>query len=289
MNPIRQELTKEYMARLEAYTLEVKRKMQASQYAGARKSTAKGNSLEFSDFRDYAPGDDLRRIDWNGAARFDKLFLKLFLEEKQANVHLVLDTSASMSALEEKSDASRLLAASIAYIALKNMDRVHLFACGPTAPPPKTGLQSRQSFLEAVTFLDELPYGGETRLSAGLKSLAGGLRPGGITLVFSDFFSPDGYEEGVKALQQQKQDVVLVQVLSAAERNPAYEGTLRLIDAETGAGLDLEMSPDLLAAYTENRLAYETALQRFCTRRGARFVSVAPEKGLLQNLNAILA
>ena len=96
METLREALTKEYLKRLEEMAIRLKHRLSTDGYSGARRSMAKGSSLEFSDYREYAAGDDLRRVDWNGFARFGKLYLKLFLEEKQASVHVFLDCSRSM-------------------------------------------------------------------------------------------------------------------------------------------------------------------------------------------------
>lgn len=78
METLREALTKEYLKRLEEMAIRLKHRLSTDGYSGARRSMAKGSSLEFSDYREYAAGDDLRRVDWNGFARFGKLYLKLF-------------------------------------------------------------------------------------------------------------------------------------------------------------------------------------------------------------------
>ena len=122
---------------------------------------ASGSSLEFSDYREYAAGDDLRRVDWNGFARFGKLYLKLFLEEKQASVHVFLDCSRSMEQ-DGKFLAAKKLAASFAYVGLCGGDQVHLFAFGDTLRAQKRNLAQKGRFLETVDFLDKLEAVGGT-------------------------------------------------------------------------------------------------------------------------------
>ena len=142
MKTLREALTKEYLKRLEEMAIRLKYRLSTDGYSGARRSMAKGSSLEFSDYREYAAGDDLRRVDWNGFARFGKLYLKLFLEEKQASVHVFLDCSRSMEQ-DGKFLAAKKLAASFAYVGLCGGDQVHLFVF--SAPAEKTGGFSGQT------------------------------------------------------------------------------------------------------------------------------------------------
>ena len=288
MTALKDRLNRDYLARLEAFALESQKRLAGGGYAGMRRSSAKGGSVEFSDFREYVPGDDLRRIDWNGAARFDRLYIKLFLEERQLTVNLVLDQSASMGVLAEKAEAQKLLAASLAFLALKGADRLNLYACGEQALSQE-GLLSRDSLPRAVDFLDGLAYGGATRLSEQLKRLAGRLRPGGLTLVFSDLFSEDGVRDGLLALRKRRQDVVLIQVLGEEERRPALTGALRLVDAESRAGMDLELSPAVLTVYDGSRRAYEAQLAALCRELGAGFASPDLKDGPFAALRQILS
>ena len=155
METLREALTKEYLKRLEEMAIRLKHRLSTDGYSGARRSMAKGSSLEFSDYREYAAGDDLRRVDWNGFARFGKLYLKLFLEEKQASVHVFLDCSRSMEQ-DGKFLAAKKLAASFAYVGLCGGDQLHLFAFGDTLRAQKRNLAQKGRFLETVDFLDKL-------------------------------------------------------------------------------------------------------------------------------------
>ena len=168
MKTLREALTKEYLKRLEEMAIRLKYRLSTDGYSGARRSMAKGSSLEFSDYREYAAGDDLRRVDWNGFARFGKLYLKLFLEEKQASVHVFLDCSRSMEQ-DGKFLAAKKLAASFAYVGLCGGDQVHLFAFGDTLRAQKRNLAQKGRFLETVDFLDKLEaVGGTAPLSAAM-------------------------------------------------------------------------------------------------------------------------
>ena len=205
---------KDYIGKLESFSIYMDTLLMNG-YSGARKSKAKGMSLEFSDFRPYVLGDDIRRIDWNSYGRFDKLFIKLFMEEKQGSINIFIDSSASMQAGEpEKLFYAKQLAASIAYIALRNMDLVNLFAFSDEITNEKKNIQTKNLFPDLLDFLDNLPVNKESRLVNALNKIKNIPMTKGISFIISDFFSEDGYEEAVKLLQYKKQQIVLVQILS---------------------------------------------------------------------------
>lgn len=288
MKTCKEGLTKEYLASLEAFSMDIQRKMQSHSYSGARKSNAKGSSMEFSDFREYIHGDDLRRVDWNSYARFDRLFLKLFMEEKQASIHVFLDVSASMAEIEEKAFYSKMLAASLAYITLKNTDRFHLFACGEQIHARKTKVQSKNSFLNVVQFLDQLEYQSGTKLTQAIRQATKEGLASGISIVLSDFFSEDGYQEAVKLLQYQKQTVILVQILAAEEEHPDFTGAIRLLDCESGAHLDLELTEAMILEYQKALKAYQNEMKEYCYQRGAKFVKLNIKMPILKGIYEII-
>lgn len=281
METLREALTKEYLKRLEEMAIRLKHRLSTDGYSGARRSMAKGSSLEFSDYREYAAGDDLRRVDWNGFARFGKLYLKLFLEEKQASVHIFLDCSRSMEQ-DGKFLAAKKLAASFAYVGLCGGDQVHLFAFGDTLRAQKRNLAQKGRFLETVDFLDKLEaVGGTAPLSAAMG--CGPLRRG-IAVVISDFMTDRGIEDTVKLLRQKKQEVLLVQVLSKEEEEPKVGGAVRLVDAETGETRDLELNEAMAAAYKKALMKQRAVFREFCSRRDAVFAHVREDEDLLRVL-----
>ena len=175
MEDLKAVFTKEYIAKLERLSIGLTERLGAVGYSGGRKSSAKGSSLEFSDFREYIPGDDLRRVDWNGYGRFDKLYLKLFLEEKQAAVNLFLDTSKSMD-FGGKIVMAKALAASLAYIAAGGGDRTQIFAFGEKAGAQKLGITKKGQLAETLDFLDGLEPGGGTDYLRAIREKRAGAR-----------------------------------------------------------------------------------------------------------------
>ncbi|MCI8629082.1 MAG: DUF58 domain-containing protein [Firmicutes bacterium] len=279
--------TKGYFTKLETFALHMRQKLDIGGYSGARKAKAQGNSLEFSDYREYRIGDDLRRIDWNSYARFEKLYMKIFLEEKQASINLFVDSSNSMSE-GNKSLYSKSLAASIAYIALKNMDKVNLFGWSDGLQQKKLNTHTSNQFMNVVQFLNELEQKGETSFTKTIKE-CGSLPLGrGISFIFSDFLTEDNWKESMKLLQYKKQEIILVWVLGQQDVIPSQKGSLRLVDKETGETRDLELTADVLKNYQKALESYEADIREFCKKRGIVFVKAVDDMPLLKVLYNML-
>lgn len=279
---------KDYIGKLESFSIYMDTLLMNG-YSGARKSKAKGMSLEFSDFRPYVLGDDIRRIDWNSYGRFDKLFIKLFMEEKQGSINIFIDSSASMQGGEpEKLFYAKQLAASIAYIALRNMDLVNLFAFSDEITNEKKNIQTKNLFPDLLDFLDNLPVNKESRLVNALNKIKNIPMTKGISFIISDFFSEDGYEEAVKLLQYKKQQIVLVQILSPEEIDPTIRGNLRLVDSESGKAKDIELTQDRINNYKKALEKFKNQIQTFCTKRGQQYIFLSTDIPILLGLENCL-
>ena len=286
MNSVSEIMTKEYLAKLSTLSLSLKGKINTGK-EGIRKSGAKGSSLEFSDYREYAHGDDLRKIDWNSFARSGRMHLKLFLEEKQAVINLFIDTSSSM-AVGGKGLYAKALSASLAYISLKDTDKVNIIAFGDGITEKKMNLQTKKAFLNAVQFLDSIPIKGGTKLSQTVQDI-GKLSIGqGASIIISDFLTDDNWQEAVKKLQFLKQDVTLVWLMAEEELNPTLSGPLSLIDKETGERMETVISPATLLHYKQALYEFENGMREFCKKRGVGFVKLNENIPLLKGLNHVL-
>ena len=285
MEDLKAIFTKEYIAKLERLSIGLTERLGAVGYSGGRKSSAKGSSLEFSDFREYIPGDDLRRVDWNGYGRFDKLYLKLFLEEKQAAVNLFLDTSKSMD-FGGKAVMAKALAASLAYIAAGGGDRTQIFAFSEKTGAQKQGITKKGQLAETLDFLDGLePCGGTDYLRA-IRERSGLGR--GVSIILSDFLSEQAPWDAVKLLQEKKQEVYLLRILTPEDIEPQRGGMVRLVDSETGETRDLELSDHAVSAYKQALRQQESALREFCWQRGAGYCRTDTETSLLTVLEQLL-
>lgn len=286
---IRDLLTNEHLARLDTLDIAIKKRLSGNS-AGARKSSAKGSSLEFSDFREYTQGDDLRRVDWNGYARFGRLYTKLFNEERQAVLNIILDGSMSMRHYEAKWDYAAAFAASAAYIALNNSDMVNIFVVDSDSTQRCTALTSKQSFPKAVAFLEGLEQkaSSKTALNKSVSSLAGERLGEGISLIVSDFFSEDGYDSAVKLLRSKKQTVSMVQILDRSEVIPEEKGNVKLIDSETKNTRELEMTPEILDRYAKALSSFKNELKTFALKNEAGFYSFDNSTPLIAAIGELL-
>ncbi|SHI66400.1 Protein of unknown function DUF58 [Clostridium cavendishii DSM 21758] len=245
---------------------------------GGRKSQAKGVSVEFSDFREYVPGDDFRRIDWNAYGRFDKLFVKLFMEEREAIFNIFLDTSKSMDYGEaNKSHMALKIAASLSYVVLNNLDRVYVNILNTKIETTKAA-SGKLAFQRLLKELSQTEFNGATDLSSAI--LKKNIKGRGVSIVISDFFtqgSLEKIEEAVKYLSYKKQSIILVQILSKEEREPELYGVLNLIDSETNEGVKVSVTPKLLKNYEEALKKYTRDLEELAKKYGGSFVQVNSE------------
>ncbi len=240
--------------------------------SGNRKSKAKGSSVEFSDYREYSIGDDFKRIDWNAYGRFEKLFIKLFMEEREAPVHIFLDTSKSMDWGEpNKSIASRRLAAALSYISLSNYDRVSLVALNSKVDLIKSSLRGKNSFSEVLNLMEDLEYNGVTDIYDTISKF--NLKTGkGISIIISDLFSKGNLDDMISYLKYRKQDIYICHVLSPQEINPDVSESLRLIDSETGEFKDVTASALLLKAYNRILGRFLAQTEKTCVKYGVHYI-----------------
>jgi uncharacterized protein (DUF58 family) len=266
------------------------KKIFAGKLRGERRSKKRGESVEFADHRPYVSGDDLRHIDWNIFGRLDRLFLKLFLEEEDLCLHVVLDCSASHDCgTPNKFLFMQQVAMSLGYIGLVNLNRVAMTAIGtpPVLPnslgdePAPTGvlsairdLRGRRRTQELASWICSLRPEGSSDFTEACKRIALSRRGKGVMLVLSDFMLKEGYEDGLRLLTGRGYDVFCLQVLSPQELEPDITGDLRLRDVEDGDFAEVTMSAMLLKRYKANLAAYCDQLRTFCGHRDMTLLTV---------------
>lgn len=267
----------EFLGQLEQLRLHFRIRA-SGQSGGGRPSRQQGASAEFSDFREYQPGDDFRRVDWNAYARFGKLILKLFMEERQMHVRMLLDQSGSM-ALQGKGLLAKRLALTMGYLALSSYDQLSLLPLDPNTQGlgPLTG---KSLFLQAAQYLETLPHFEATRLTQSITRIP--FRGSGICYLFTDGFSQDGIENALAYLRYHKQQTTLVHILSPEELDPGLEGEIRLIDSETKEERTLEMSPGVLQRYQETLQSFCGDLKERCHRYGFSYTLIPGNMDLRQ-------
>jgi uncharacterized protein (DUF58 family) len=261
-------LTPAFLRRLERLALATRR-VQRGAGKGERRSKRKGSSVEFADYRDYVQGDDLRHIDWNLYARLGQLYLKLFEETEDLTLHILVDASRSMAfGTPTKMDFARRLAAAIAYIGLAGYDRVAISAFSAGGTRVLSPVRGKANVQKLFAFLEGIEAGGGTTLDGGARDHLLRTRTRGVTLLLTDALDPEGYEGAIKRLAAARADLHVVQVLAPEELDPRLSGDLKLVDSETGAAVEISVTPALLRRYAKNRDAFVTGLRDFCRARG---------------------
>ncbi|MCR4717767.1 MAG: DUF58 domain-containing protein [Lachnospiraceae bacterium] len=241
--------------------------------SGQRKSSQKGSSVEFSDFREYMLGDDLRRIDWNAYGRFDKLYIKEFMEEKEGLYRIFIDTSKSMDFGENKKSVMALkLAAALSYLVLGNLDRVYVNSLKEDSMTLGKGLSGRNAMKRILAELNNIEFDGKTSLSKSIMSAP--IRGKGCSILISDFMDKESLEDGLKYLAYAKQQIVLIEVLSAEELEPAFEGALNLIDVETDDVVKVSMNRKVIESYKERLDEHQKMIARLAKKYMANYVTV---------------
>jgi uncharacterized protein (DUF58 family) len=263
------------LRKLERLTLAVRRPMPGPA-AGPRRSPRHGASVEFADFRDYSPGDDFRRIDWNALARLDRLFLRLYSAEEMTTVTLCLDHSPSMEFGEpSKGLTAARLAAVMAYIALQGDDRVTVAGWGEKVDryvPPQGGRPAIPRVWSSIAEVMEAPTTA-TDFTA-LRTMGAFRRGAGLSIVFSDFLTDTDWRAGLRLLRGTGQEVSVVQILAPEELSPTLRGDWKLHDVETGREVEVTISPRLLRRYEEELEAHTAAIREFCRQQGMAFVQI---------------
>ncbi len=261
-------LSPSFLNRLEQLEL-VSRKVFLGQMRGERRSPRQGISVEFSDYRNYVPGDDLRFIDWNIYGRLDRLFLKLFLEEEDLHVYLLLDTSQSMAFGDpEKLHYAKQIAAALGYIGLTRSDRVIIESVAGDSSLKMPPLRGKQQGLQMLEFLELLQTGGGTSLAQSLRDFSVRNSGRGIVVLISDLMDKDGYESGLRYLLAKQMDIYVIHLLSQEELNPDYQGDLRLVDSEDGDIAEITVNKPLVDRYKNHLKAYCDDIKNYCIRRG---------------------
>ena len=269
-------ISPDLMKRLEQLQLLARRRSKSTA-KGERRSGARGQSVEFADYRTYVPGDDLRRIDWNLFGRLERLFLKLYEEERELPVTIYLDSSESMSfGRVSKFDFARQVAAAVGYVALCGFDRITVEPF-PLADD-QAGLvgelravRGRRSAMRFFDNLNRLKAGGTADFNHALRLGEMKHRAQGVIVVLSDFLDPAGYEDGLKSLASRGSEVHAVQILAPEELEPSSYGDLRVIDSETGAEQEVTFGKYRLKAYRATVQNYCRRLQEYCRARGIRY------------------
>ena len=253
-----------FLRRLDALSI-VSRKVVTGRAKGERRSFRKGAGVEFQDHRPYVTGDDLRYVDWNIYSRLDRLLLKLYVEEEDLCIHLLVDGSASMGfGQPPKLDYALQVAAALGYIGLANLERVALGYFSGELTHMLRPRRGRGQIFPLLNFLSGVEAQGPTNLNGCLAGYALRSRVPGIAVVLSDLLDSGGYADGLKALLRRRFEVFLLHVVSEDELQPLLRGDLTLLDAEGGASREVSLDGAALQRYQEDLYDHFAGVERFC-------------------------
>lgn len=235
-----------------------------------------GTSIEFSDYRDYAPGDDLRYVDWNIFSRLNQPYLKLYAHEEEMHIPILLDASTSMG-YEGKFQLARQVAASLGIMGLYGVEKVSVYSCSdrqkaPLVLKPCSGRAAGKRFLQ---FLEKIEPGGAFPIEEAVEQMLSHHRGRGVAFIISDFLTFGDMTRSLNLLHGAGLEIDLIQILGPAELNPELAGDFRFIDSETNQTLDISSIGELLGIYHEHRQALEDHLAAESRRRNGRFLTLS--------------
>ena len=265
------------------------RKSMATGRPGRRRSPMAGSSMEFADYRRYAPGDDFRRIDWKAYARLERLFLRIFEAEENLTITVLIDCSDSMQyGTPPKSSLATMLAAALCYVALKCEDSVIVGALTNRLAAQRRVGSGKHAIWTVGEFLNRLPRSGTTDLNRALYDLGRIVSGPGLTIVISDFLAPGGYQTGIRAVRQLRQEVALLQILAPDELEPDLQGDWRLQDSEGVGNVDVSVSSSVISAYRQRLALFTQELASFAHSYAMTYTLIPSDTSIIDVVQRIL-
>ena len=269
-----------FFSRLEALSIELRANL-AGFFGGKHLVKTYGQTVEFADYREYMLGDDIRRIDWNLFSRFEKYFLKLFTDERQMQVQIFLDCSASMGKdNEQKSAYAIATAAAMGFLAVHNMDKVTFNVMrGKKSENPFGTIIGKTAFFRAIGALENESFDTDADIESCILSCPDTSANNGLTVIISDFLTDSDWKKAVDYLCYKKRQVLLVQIMLPEEADPNYSGHVNLIDSESvdvadPKNMKVKITGSMLKAYEEALRDFQQDMKTFCSKRGVDYISL---------------
>ena len=269
------------LAEIEALETVLKNNV-AGMFGGNHQSKNFGSSCEFADYRDYVPGDDISKIDWNVYSRFDKLYQKLYLDERQMHTKIYIDASRSMQhGTPEKAEQAIKLAAAIAYLSVCEMDKVSVYVIkGARVEEVISGMVGKDSYLNYVNLLNEIEFEDDVSISDAILTSRIGMGDG-YSVLISDFLTEEDYERAIDKLADRKRDILCLQVLSREELNPQFRGKMHLFDSENQQNFfRKKIDRDRVNAYKAALKFVTDRIKNYCEARGGHYMLVPADTAL---------
>ncbi len=256
----------------------------AGLFGGNHLSKTFGSSCEFADYRDYLPGDDIKKIDWNAYARFDKLYYKLYYDERQVHTRIYIDASRSMTHGNGDKDKQAIkLAATLAYISICQMDKVSIYVVKQDRlEEVVTNMFGKENFYLQIGALNNVVFEGDSHISKAILPSTVGYGDG-LSIIISDFLTDNDFFSAIDHLVAKKRDVVCMQVLSQEELNPTIRGKMHLFDSEDNAKYYRKhINRDIINAYKEAVKYVTSRVSDFCISRETQYILVNAEDSMYE-------
>jgi uncharacterized protein (DUF58 family) len=262
----------EFQRKLDYLAL-VSKRVFSGRMRAERRTKKSGSGVEFADHRDYQAGDDFRYLDWNVYQRFDRLLLRLYEEEEDLAIYLVIDASTSMGFGEAKKLAyAKRVAAALAYVGLANLDRVSIVSTTDHVSGHMPQTRGKARIFKVFRFLRSLTAVGTTDLEDALKAFVAQNKRRGLVVLVSDLYDPKGFERGINVLRYNKFDPFVVHVVDDAEARPKLAGDVLLYDCETGDEREVTVTAKVLERFEAAYRQYLTDIERFCAKKQVPYI-----------------
>lgn len=271
-------LDSRFLRRLECLSIRA-RQIHPGPLPALHATPLRGSGLEFADHQPYAPGDDLRYLDWNVYARHGQLLVKRFQEERDLRVDLLVDASRSMMIGQpSKWDYAKRVLAAMAYVALAGLDRVAVTLFADQIVGRYPIIRGKNQILSLLRYLEQQsPQGTDTNLDVATQSLTARSEPSGVAIIISDFLDTAGYRRAIDRLRHRRFDVYLLQVLDASELASPLRGDVELVDVETGRVRPVVVRERTQRLYAASWEAFRKELRVYARRHGMGFISTTTE------------
>lgn len=278
-------INESFLERLERLEMLLKNNV-AGAFGGNRRSKSFGSSSEFADRRDYVAGDDITKIDWNAYARTEKLYQKLYLDERQMHTKIYIDTSRSMDyGNGGKAEAAVKLAAALAYISVSAMEKVSIFTLSAgEVKPLVSSIVGKDNFLAVIAKLNSLEFSGDCRISEAILRESVGFGDG-MTVIISDFLTDDDYERAIDYIVGRRRDLLCVQVLAPNELTPSLTGKIHLYDSENfEKTYRKNVNREIIAAYRDAVKYATDRIKNYLSARGAEYMLIGADEDIFDIL-----
>jgi uncharacterized protein (DUF58 family) len=250
------------------YLAMVARRVFTGAMKAERRTKKVGSGVEFADHREYAPGDDLRYLDWSAWQRFGRLLIRLYEEEEDLSIYFIVDTSSSMGfGNGEKLRHAKRLAAALAYVGLANLDRVAIVTATDEITGRMPVTRGKQRIFRIFRFLSGAKAAGTTGLGEALRTFAAQHKRKGLAVILSDLYDPEGFEQGINVLRYARFEPFVLHIVDPSDARPNVAGDVRVYDCETGEEREVTVTAKVLERYAKAYQDYLDEVQRFCTSK----------------------